>query len=304
MKKKSLSLVLSLMAALAATFVLTIGVLAGVPSGPGSASANASTSSSDDWVIEEDYNNGASARAGALVGETSSGTAKADSKSSTYNSMADAYSSAFIGWESSGTANASAEANSTNKAEADADATAYAWIILGSHGTADATAVAEAYHDSYADADSFAKLISGASGTVTAKSEALATNGAYADTTANAILRGVNGNLYSWAWATADGQYSYANSQARLAVGESIEQSFDPAEAPESSESTPLAPGVFFDYDVAGSSFGIALLIVVDPSNIYSFAISNASGGEGAWATADIDGEDVYVGAGAGEFYR
>ena len=284
MKNKTLSMAFSLMAALAATFVLTIGVLADAPGGSGNASAIAGTSSSDDWVIEEEWDNGASARAGALVGETSSGTANADSQSTTYNSGADAYSSAFIGWESSGTANASAEARSTNKPEADADATAFAWIIFGSNGKADASALAEALHDSYAEADSFAKLIDGASGSVAADSRAVAANGAYADAEAVAILEDAEGNLISWAWATADGHCSYADSEADI-------------DRPGQDCGTPLSPGVYFDYDAIGGSYAIAILLIQDPTNIFSIAITNAVGGNGAWAESVVDGNDVFVDA-------
>lgn len=282
MKKKSVSLMFSVLAALAATFVLTIGVMAGAPSGPGSASATAETSTSDDWVIQEDYDNGASARAGALVGETSSGTASADSRSSTHNSDAEAYSSAFIGWESGGKANASAEANSTNNGEAAADATAFAWIIYGSHGNADATALAEALHDSYADADSFAKLIDGASGSVAADSRAIATNSAYADAEAVAILDDARGNLFSWSWATADGDRSSADSDAVI---------YQPGQGC----GTPLSPGVFYDFDSIGGTYAFAILVIQDPTNIYSIAITNAVNGNGAWADAIVDGNDVIV---------
>jgi hypothetical protein len=289
-------LLFSVLSALAATFMLTIGVLAGgAPSGPGNASANASTGTSDTWVTEQNDDGGAHARAGALVGETSSGTATAGSSAVVNSGYAGSYSSAFLGWESTGTANADADSRAENGGEADADA--YAWIILGSSGKADATAFAEALSGGDAEAESWAKLKEGASGSVTANTRAVASNNAYADANADAILIDGDGNLVSWAWAIANGSKSDAYSWSSLYIG-SIPDGFQTLQQPVGSM---LEPGVFFDYGVSGSSYGIALLLVLDPTNIYSFAISNAVDGNAAWAIADIEGGDVFVEAGAGE---
>lgn len=303
--KKSLSMALSLLAALAATLTISVGVLALAPSGPGDiAYSSTSTTGQAEHVMDND--GGAEIRVQTGVGtngtpppttappDLSSGTASARSHAvTTGNGDAEAHTSAYVLDDSSGTANAESNATAIGDG-ADANVYANAQIINGSSGTATVVSNAEATGaDSDAWSDNSAYLTNGASGNLTAIGNAFASNGAYAYTDSEIVLSELDGNLFTWTWVTSSGEDAWADGRAEiknpgLDVTNGIEYNYD------------LEPGVYWDYDAQGGNYGLAAVLVIDPTNIFAIAISNSVGID-TQVLAKVYGQSVFVGVDIGE---
>jgi hypothetical protein len=282
---------------------MTVGVMA-VTNTPGNIIISSSvTTGQAEHIMDND--GGAEIRVQTGVGNTdpppstvlpdsSSGTATAKSHAvTTGNGDADAHTSAYILYDSSGTA--SAESNATAIGDdTHAYANANSQIRHGSSGTATVVSNATATGaGSDAQSDNSAYLQGGASGNLTAIGNAAATGDSYAYTDAEITLSELNGNLYAWTWVTASGDGAWADGRAEikypgLNMTNGIEYNY------------PLAPGVYFDYDVQGGNYGIAIVAVLDSTNIYSFAVANSVGID-TYVMAKVYGQSVFVGVDIGE---
>jgi hypothetical protein len=298
---------LSLLAALAATLTISVGVLALAPSGPGDIAYSSTTNTGQaEHVMDND--GGAEIRVQTGVGTTappsatappdySTGSATAKSHAvTTGNGDADAHTSAHVLDDSSGTANA--ESNATAIGDCShAYANANAQIINGSSGTATVVSNAEATGaGSDAQSDNSAYLTNGASGNLTAIGNAFASNGAYAYTDSEITLSELNGNLYTWTWVTSSGEDAWADGRAEikypgLDMTNGIVYNYA------------LVPGVYFDYDAQGGNYGLAAVLVIDPTNIFAIAISNSVGID-TEVLAKVYGQSVFVGVDIGERYK
>lgn len=301
--KKSLISVLAVVAALAATFTMTVGVMAVMPLEPGNLTV---TSSSNTGQAEHimDNDGGAQIRVQTGVGklpppstdlpDSSSGTAAAKSHAvTTGNGSAQADTSAYVLYDSSGSA--SAESNATAIGDdTHAYANANSQIRHGSSGTTTVVSSATATGaGSDAQSDNSAYLEGGASGNLTSIGNATATGGAYAYTDAEITLSELNGNLFAWTWVTSSGEDGWADGRAEikypgLNMTNGIVYNY------------PLAPGVYWDYDVQGGNYGLALVLVQDPTNIYAISVAN-SVGINTEVMAKVYGQSVFVGVDIGE---
>ena len=294
---------LVLTAALVATLTMTIGVLALVPNVPGDiADSSTSTTGQAEHIMDND--GGAEIRVQTGVGKLpppsttlpdgSSGTAAAKSHAvTTGNGDADAHTSAYVLNDSTGTA--TAESNATANGDCShAYANANSRIVNGSSGTTTVVSNATATGaGSDAQSDNSAYLQDGASGNLTSIGNAFATGDSYAYTDAEITLSELNGNLYAWTWVTSSGEGAWADGRAEikypgLDMTNGIVYNYA------------LAPGVYYDYEAQGGNYGLALVVVADPTNIFAIAVSNSVGID-TEVLAKVYGQSVFVGVDIGE---
>ncbi|MGI2335940.1 MAG: hypothetical protein ACRKGH_04770 [Dehalogenimonas sp.] len=301
--KKPILTIVAVTAALLSALVMGTGVLA-VTLVPGNIADSSSVSTGQAEQIF-DNDGGAEIRVQTGVGTTapppttappdySTGTASAKSHAvTTGDGSARAHTASYIMEDSFGTTSAEANASAIGD-DTHAYAYANAQIRSGSSGTTTVVSNAVATGaGADAQSDNSAYLQHGASGNLTSIGNAFASNDAYAYTDAEIILSELNGNLYAWTWVTSSGDGAWADGRAEikypgLDMTNGIVYNYA------------LSPGVYFDYDVQGGNYGIAIVAVLDPTNIYAIAVSNSVGID-TQVLAKVYGQSVFVGVDIGE---
>ncbi|MEN8615111.1 hypothetical protein ABFB09_07505 [Dehalogenimonas sp. THU2] len=296
--KKPIITIVAVVVALLSALAMSTGVLA-VILVPGDITADSTVTTGD---AESIWDNDGGAQIGARVGvgatdpppgtvlpDSSSGTATAKSHAvTTGDGSAQASTSAYVLENSAGTALADADASAIGD-DTHAYANANSQIRSGSSGTTfvESNAVATGV-GSDAQSDNSAYLEHGASGNLTSIGNSFASNGAYAYTDAEITLSELSGNLTAWTWVTSSGEDAWADGRAEikypgLDMTNGIVYNYA------------LSPGVYFDYDVQGGNYGIAIVAVLDPTNIYAIAVSNSVDLD-TEVLAKVYGQSVFVG--------